>query len=106
MPRVGWVALGGILAALSAAGGEARPAVAASVVVAGVLVGAATLRRRRVMGLTAGALLVLVRVLLGTLGGGEAPRPPLGAAAAWPARVVSLGAPAAGGPPAVLPFLS
>src|SRR3990170_1007822 len=106
MPRVGWVALGGILAALIAAGGEARPAVAASVVVAGVLVGAATLRRRRVMGLTAGALLVLVRVVLGTLGGGEAPRPPLGAAADWTASVVSIGAPAEGEQRAVLELLS
>ena len=33
MPRVGWVALGGILAALIAAGAEARPAIAASVVI-------------------------------------------------------------------------
>ena len=106
MPRVGWVALGGILAALIAAGGEARPAVAASVVVAGVLVGAATLRRRRAMGLAAGALLVLVRVVLGTLGGGEAPRPPLGAAADWTASVVSIGAPAEGEQRAVLELLS
>src|SRR3990172_8525500 len=106
MPRVGWVALGGILAALIAAGGEARPPGAAPVVVAGVLVGAATLRRRRVMGLAAGALLVLVRVVLGTLGGGEAPRPPLGAAADWTASVVSIGAPAEGEQRAVLELLS
>src|SRR3990172_1207859 len=98
MPRVGWVALGGILAALIAAGGEARPAVAASVVVAGVLVGAATLRRRRAMGLAAGALLVLVRGVLGTLGGGDAPD--------WPAGVVWIGAPAEGEQRAVLQLLS
>jgi len=106
MPRVGWVAIGGILAALIAAGGEARPAVAASGVLAGVLVGAAALRRRRVMGMAAGAMLVLVRVALGTLGGGEVPPPPLGAAADWTATVVSIGAPAEGEQRAILELLS
>src|SRR3990172_3649346 len=45
MPRVGWVALGGILAALIAAGGEARPPAAASLVGARVLLRAAPLPR-------------------------------------------------------------
>jgi competence protein ComEC len=98
VPRAGWLALGGCLAALPLAEASGGGALLAALAIAGIGVIVAVSRDRpRLATVAAGAWLVVLRIVVGlALAPPSAASLPVGVAEPWTARVASVGTPAAG----------